>query len=148
MAASSFIGFRRRASFARALRDDGFLRAFARFFVGASETAAALFFAEVFVERLAAMVAAGGALVLFRSRAELAGSADFAKRDFEMGDAFEEGAFAGDRFVAAWFFVALGFWPRLRSRGITQSFRFFNTGEAHERAVQTVAMSDAETVAR
>ena len=41
-----------------------------------------------------------------------------------------------------------GFGPRLRSRFITQSFQFFTTGEAHERAVQTVTMSDAETVVR
>jgi hypothetical protein len=134
--------------FARAGRDDEFLRAFAGFFFAASDGAAALFFVDSCVERLDAAVAARGALVVFGTRAEDAGSADFAERDFEVRDAFDEGAFARDRFVAARLLVALGFGPRLRSRFITQSFKFFTAGEAHERAVQTVAMSDAETVVR
>jgi hypothetical protein len=138
---------KRRAFFVRARRHDRSLRAFARFFVGASDGAATLFFVDVFVEPLAAVVAAGRARMVFGARAEDARGSDFVERDFEVRDAFDEGAFAGDRFVAAEFSVVLGFWPRLRSRGITESFEFFEIGEAHERAVQTVAMCDAETVA-
>jgi hypothetical protein len=103
---------------------------------------------DVFVERLAAVVAARRTFVVFGARAEDAGSADFAERNFEVRDALDEGSFARNRFVAARLFVALGFGPRLRSRFITQSFKFFATGEAHERAVQTVAVSDAEAVVR
>jgi hypothetical protein len=142
------MGLRRSFFFARAPRDDEFLRAFAGFFFAASGGAAALFFVDSCVEPLAAVVAARGALVVFGTRAEDAGSADFAERDFEVRDAFNEGAFARDRLEAARLFVAFGFRPRLRSRFITQSFKFFTTGEAHERAVQSVAMRDAETVVR
>jgi hypothetical protein len=45
-------------------RDHGFLRPFAGFFFAASDGAAALFFLEVFVEWLAAVVAARGTLVI------------------------------------------------------------------------------------
>jgi hypothetical protein len=96
---------------------------------------------EVFVERLAAVVAARGALVFFGVRGELAGSSDFVERDFEVREAFDEGAIAVDPVAAAAsFFVVLGFVPRLRSRGITQSFEFLKIGEAHERAVQAFAV--------